>query len=1024
MNKVAPHTDSQQAAGRSARRNPRFLLLLYGLGTFLLAALWFGAWFQLRSEARNIDDDGEEQAQLLARSFGGFVARQLQRVDHTGQLFQALHQSRNGNLKLDGFWLADDVLNQSMGNEMQPAFALYDANGQLLQQFPPQTASPSLSGSALLAELARRPHLASKVQTVRLDKNRWGILFSRRLQDAQGHFSGVLQIQLDPLDLLDAFEDAELETEASIMLRDMDSGLILTRHAHRMQLEADWQLQEQPGGHLQISRSGGEHNTLITQQYFKLEALPGYNVQAIAGLPRSFGEARYAHYVRMYCGYAALVSLLIISGIALLTWQTRRLHASEQAAHAAERLLRQAAEGSLDAFYLLHAQRNAQGEIQDFIVQEVNRRGARLLGMPVRAIRGQALLRMLPIFKSAGYFDVYVRVANSGSAEQDEYQIDIPQIRARWLQHQIVAIEGGVAITVRDISARKEAELELRNSRNFLRSLVDNLPVLVSVSQVVGHAGNYRHGPVLVWNRYAENISGILAEQVLGQTLYAVMPPGLGRRFLQRHEELLANPALNQIASEDVLPRQDGSESHLRLLAVTIRTEQGVPEYILTIGEDITRRRMQEQQLRESQAELAAVNDASPLGLVRADADGMCTYVNKTFEAISGLARDAALGDGWMAAIYQEDRPQILQAFQWLSETRLSYQGVFRFAHADGRLVWASVKIAAIVLDGKITGYVGSVDDITQRRAAEIAITESENLLRTIINAMPTMLAYVDAQQRYRFWNLAYAREIGIDMQDCEGKAVRDVVGEKRYAIILPYVQKALSGVTVQYDDDVSHEGEFRMLECTLIPQFGSDGKTVLGFHVMRHDITAKKLEERRLLQLAQLDVLTGISNRAGFMQKLRDAMARCRQHPSLMALMYMDIDYFKAVNDTHGHRAGDLLLAAFAERLRHTLRASDTIARLGGDEFTVLMEQVMRAEDAQMIAEKIVLSMRQPFECEGLSLQISTSLGLAWFYGGEMSADALLNQADMMLYQAKRNGRNSWRMAHVPQVGSDIGHS
>jgi diguanylate cyclase (GGDEF)-like protein len=180
----------------------------------------------------------------------------------------------------------------------------------------------------------------------------------------------------------------------------------------------------------------------------------------------------------------------------------------------------------------------------------------------------------------------------------------------------------------------------------------------------------------------------------------------------------------------------------------------------------------------------------------------------------------------------------------------------------------------------------------------------------------------------------------------------------------------------------------------------------------MRQDITSQKHEKKRLLKLAQIDALTGLANRAGFMQKLGAAMRESSEAGHLMAVMYMDIDHFKPVNDTHGHDVGDALLRAFSARLTQTLRLSDTVARLGGDEFTIIMEQIARPEDAAAIAAKIVSAMQAPFELGKETVSVSVSIGLAYFRNGVQDPDALLKQADMLLYQAKQAGRNTFRAA------------
>jgi diguanylate cyclase (GGDEF)-like protein len=147
-------------------------------------------------------------------------------------------------------------------------------------------------------------------------------------------------------------------------------------------------------------------------------------------------------------------------------------------------------------------------------------------------------------------------------------------------------------------------------------------------------------------------------------------------------------------------------------------------------------------------------------------------------------------------------------------------------------------------------------------------------------------------------------------------------------------------------------------------------------------------------------------------MQKLSDAMHASHQNGTLMAVMYMDIDHFKPVNDTYGHNVGDALLKAFSGRLTHALRASDTVARLGGDEFTIIMEKLARPEDAAVIAAKIVAVMETPFHLDGLSVSVSASIGVAYYRDGALTPESLLKQADVMLYQAKQAGRNTYRAA------------
>jgi diguanylate cyclase (GGDEF)-like protein len=178
----------------------------------------------------------------------------------------------------------------------------------------------------------------------------------------------------------------------------------------------------------------------------------------------------------------------------------------------------------------------------------------------------------------------------------------------------------------------------------------------------------------------------------------------------------------------------------------------------------------------------------------------------------------------------------------------------------------------------------------------------------------------------------------------------------------------------------------------------------------------AQTLEEH-LTYRAENDSLTGLPNRALFYDRLETAIARCQRSKQLMALLYLDIDSFKAINDNLGHAAGDELLRSFARRLLQCVRVSDTAARLGGDEFTIILENLASREAAQGFIDKLMAALRRPYGAN--DIHATASVGIAFFTGGEIKADGLLKRADAALYLAKHRGRNGYCI-YVPGNGSD----
>ena len=174
-------------------------------------------------------------------------------------------------------------------------------------------------------------------------------------------------------------------------------------------------------------------------------------------------------------------------------------------------------------------------------------------------------------------------------------------------------------------------------------------------------------------------------------------------------------------------------------------------------------------------------------------------------------------------------------------------------------------------------------------------------------------------------------------------------------------------------------------------------------------DITRSKAAEDELRQRAEFDDLTGLPNRALFNDRIAGALTRAERAGTPVALLFVDIDHFKLVNDTRGHAAGDELLKIVATRLSETVRASDTVARLAGDEFTVILEGPASLAEAQAVAAKLVEAVRAPMRIGGIPVAVSASIGVAMLEPGEHDATPLLRRADEALYEAKRRGRNRY---------------
>ncbi|MBB3006758.1 sensor domain-containing diguanylate cyclase [Cupriavidus alkaliphilus] len=303
--------------------------------------------------------------------------------------------------------------------------------------------------------------------------------------------------------------------------------------------------------------------------------------------------------------------------------------------------------------------------------------------------------------------------------------------------------------------------------------------------------------------------------------------------------------------------------------------------------------------------------------------------------------------------------------------------------------------------------FIKLMRDVRERRQA---LDRSERRLRAVTDTLPSLLAFVDTEARYVFNNLAYERVFGLKPEELRGKPMREVLGEARFARVRPFLERALAGSAVTFETE-DESPDYHCMETSLRPEWSVDGSEVVGVHVHVQDITQRKLETQRLARISRTDHLTQLLNRSAFEGQLHAAMARSREHGTLMALLYLDMDRFKAVNDIHGHAAGDLLLQDFAQRVRHCVRDSDTVARLGGDEFAVVLEDLPQPAAARRVAQAVLQAMDVPFSFEGVRADVDVSIGVALYRGGPALDHELMRLADVLLYRAKGAGRGRYEI-------------
>lgn len=416
-------------------------------------------------------------------------------------------------------------------------------------------------------------------------------------------------------------------------------------------------------------------------------------------------------------------------------------------------------------------------------------------------------------------------------------------------------------------------------------------------------------------------------------------------------------------------------------------------------------------QLRESELQYRTLADNSSDLVVRMQFDGTRLYVSPSTRELLGFDPSELMQPRW-ELVHPDDRARLQQHIDALARDGGSVTVVYRVQHRNGHYVWIEALARRVPgPDGQLEiVYTGR--DVSTRVRAEQVLAATQARLRAVTDNIPAMIAHIDTQERYTFVNGHSGRVLGTEPAEMIGRTVREVRGEAIYSEIKHRIAAALRGETVTFEGQTEIDGRRFHYQSSYVPDLGPDGQ-VQGFFSFIFDITQLKNAEAELERQARVDGLTSVANRRYFDERLASGVARGRRARAPMALLYLDIDRFKSINDGHGHAAGDQVLREFARRLKGCVREGDLVARIGGDEFVVLVEGADSRASAEAIAAKLTQRMQQPFELMDGPLTVGTSIGLGYSQASA-NADRLLAAADQALYAAKQAGRGTWRTVEL----------
>jgi len=536
---------------------------------------------------------------------------------------------------------------------------------------------------------------------------------------------------------------------------------------------------------------------------------------------------------------------------------------------------------------------------------------------------------------------------------------------------------------------------------------MEALRVLFEHSPVPQFVADGRGALLLANPAYAAFV-GVDRDEVLGSGPADVTHPEDLPLLLEEGTELLAGD-VDVIALEIRVRSADGSYRWCLATCSSARTASGV-QLVVSQLMDIDDRRRAEEELATSQARFQIVADEVPVGIQQRDPHGRLVYVNHRWTEITGLSEAEALGSQHLDLIHPDDRDQVIAASRRLAEEGGHYHEQYRIARPDGTTRWVSSRSAAVPgPDGETAAYVGSLEDITTLLETQ----EQVSRLAAIAETTADLVGVVDA----RGW-VVWANEAARIVHGITPESVRvhsaKLYTEESVARFFDHILPVLhQGERWMGELDMfTADGRVISVWQSLAPQLDADGELV-SIAAVGRDLTARKQREADLAHRATHDVLTGLPNRALLLDRLEKAVdVVSASSTDEVALLFIDLDRFKTVNDELGHDAGDALLRVVAERLASALRGVDVVARLGGDEFVVLCPGLGRVE-AEDVARRLLESVSgSPIAVAGQRVGVTASVGVTVAGGAaQHHAEGLLREADVAMYQAKTLGRNRFEV-------------
>lgn len=576
--------------------------------------------------------------------------------------------------------------------------------------------------------------------------------------------------------------------------------------------------------------------------------------------------------------------------------------------------------------------------------------------------------------------------------------------------------------TVEDITEERASRALLIRREAMLQNLLQTIPDQVWLKDV--------NGVYMTCNDNYAHTLGVERKDIIGTRDAQWAGEALAEQFLESDRRAMRVGKAVAFEENYASPSNPNGELH-EIIKTPMYDAAGVLIGVLGMGRNIQARKDAEKQLRDTSEQLELAIMSADLGRWSHDLTVDTGYYldTRACQMLGRPSEESEKGRPWGHLIHPDDLGLALQAMrQHLSGATPSYEAEFRARHRDGHWIWLSSrgKVVQIQQDGSATRMVGTLSDISARKRGELELRATQAELQATLNALPDLLFEFDTMGRYTSAHSHSEMGEASDTDYLIGKTIAEVLPQDATQICMEALQEAFQTGRSrgrQYSLQLPIGKRWYELSVVRKPTPPGDDERVIA---IARDVTEAKEAAEAIRHLAFHDSLTGLPNRRMLTDRLQRALAAAKRHGQSGALMFLDLDRFKELNDTRGHDVGDLLLMEVGRRLVQSVRAIDTVARLGGDEFVVLIEELgtdfeAARMHAHIVGQKILASLNEPYLLGTVAHTSTPSIGASLFGAHTPSHQDVLKEADTAMYKAKAGGRNMLKfyelnMAETPE--------